>query len=210
MGLALDGIRLPGRESPLAAWFADYVFGFAAALLHPRPRRAQRVGLARRAAVSRQEAIGGARADPVLGSGAGQLLHQAGVTQRPTAVALLNAVFAPCEGAIGTGAALPHEEQGAVQRHEGACWALVARQLGAGVGIKVPVLARRQDRLLGCAACGQNPHRDLHQEHTHELGGGGEGSGERRGREERGEGRGERRGRRRGHGRRGEKEKGGR
>lgn len=166
VGLALHGVRLPGRERPLAARLADRVFGFAATLLHPCPWRAQRVGLARRAAVSRQETVGGTGAHPVLGGGAGALLNQAGGTRRPTAVALLNAVFAACEGAIGTGAALPHQQQGAVQRHKGARWALVARQLGARVGINVLVLARRQD---GDAAGGQNPHGDLHQEHAHEL-----------------------------------------
>lgn len=78
----------------------------------------------------------------------------------------------------------------------------------------MPILARREDGLLGCAACGPNPNRDLHQEHAHELrkgkgDRGGEGKGGERSEEESGgeknRGEGERRAiaRRRGANRRG-------
>lgn len=89
------------------------------------------MGLTRRATISRHEAVGGARADAVLGGRAGQFLNQARGTGRPTAMALLDAVFSACEGAFGTGAAFPYEQHGAVQRHKRACWALVTHQLGA-------------------------------------------------------------------------------
>lgn len=115
VGLALHQVRPSRQERPLAARLADHIFVFTTALLHPHPGRAQRVGLTLCATIFRQEAVGGAGADTVLGACAGQFLNQARGTWWPTAMALLNAVFAACEGAFWTGAAFPHKQQGAVQ-----------------------------------------------------------------------------------------------
>lgn len=115
------------------------------------------MGLTLCAAIPRHEAFGGACADSVLGDRAGRFLNEACRTWRPTAMALLDPVLAPCEGAFGAWAALPHGCRGAVDRHVGACRALVADQLGARVGVSVLIVTGREEGLVSWAGCGQNP-----------------------------------------------------
>ena len=114
------------------------------------------MGLALCATFPRQEAVGGTRADPVLGGRAGCFLNEACGTWSPAAVALLDAILAPCEGALGAGAAVPLCILGAVCKHVGSCRALVAGQLGARLRVGVLILAGREEGLFIWAACGQN------------------------------------------------------
>lgn len=115
------------------------------------------MGLTLCAAIHQQEAIGGTFAHSVLGGGAGSFLNKARRTWSPTTMALLDPVLASCEGAYRAGVALPHGCRGTVERHIGACGALVADQLGARVRVGVLIVAGREEGLVSWAGCGQNP-----------------------------------------------------
>lgn len=109
------------------------------------------------AANPRQEAVGGTCADSVLGGRAGRFLDEARGARSPTAVALLDTVLAPREGALEAGATFPYGCRGAVDGHVGACRALVAEQLGARIGVSVLIVAGREHGLVSWAGCGQSP-----------------------------------------------------
>lgn len=89
------------------------------------------MGLTVCAIIPRQEVVWGTCADAVLGGCAGHFLNEACRTWSPTAMALLDAILAPCEGTFRAGAALSHSCGGAVDGHISACRALVADQLVA-------------------------------------------------------------------------------
>lgn len=109
------------------------------------------------AIVPRQEAVGRTRADSVLRGRAGSFLEEACGAWSPTAMALLDSVLPPCEGALGTGAALPHSCWRAVDRDVGSCWTLVTDHLVARVSVSVLIVAGRDDGLVVWAGGGQNP-----------------------------------------------------
>lgn len=158
---ALGRPRLHVRKGPLGARLAEHVLRLAATLLRPGPPRAHGVGPALLAAAPRREAAGRARADAVLGGRAGSFLDEARRARGPAAVALLDAVLAPREGAVGAGAALPHGRRRTVDGDVGARRALVADQLGARLWVGVLVVAGREDGLVIWADCGQNMGCDV-------------------------------------------------
>lgn len=166
---ALHCTRLHIGEGPLGTRLTEHILCFTAPFFHPESWGADWVGLTLCATLPRQEAVRGTRADAVLGGRAGCFLNEVCRAWHPTAMALLDAILTPCEGTFSTGATLPHGCWGAVERHIGACWALVADQLGARFRVSVLIVAGWEDGLVSWAICGQNPGWDLNQHIVEEL-----------------------------------------